>query len=91
MAWAIQHFPTVTSRFLREGGIEDPMSQINHYAGACSDPKSLEGELHYIYSIYYITYLSSMLFCQIVMLYLKGKRQVHFNLHKAYWRQRFLM
>ncbi|XP_063862391.1 AMP deaminase 2-like isoform X3 [Scylla paramamosain] len=42
MAWASQNFPTVTARFLREGGIEDPMGGNRRYAGACSDPKSLE-------------------------------------------------
>lgn len=42
MAWVIQSFPSVTARFLREAGIEDPMGRTPCYAGACSDPKSLE-------------------------------------------------
>lgn len=42
MAWAIQSFPTVTERFLREAGMEDPMGRSHKYSGACSDPKSLE-------------------------------------------------
>nr|XP_053633903.1 AMP deaminase 2-like [Cherax quadricarinatus] len=42
MAWAVQSFPSVTARFLREAGMEDPMGQGLRYAGACSDPKSLE-------------------------------------------------
>lgn len=43
MAWAMQSFPTVTERFLREAGMEDPMRRSHKYSGACSDPKSLEG------------------------------------------------
>lgn len=46
MAWAIQSFPTVTARFLREAGMEDPMGRSHHYSGACSEPKSIEGEFH---------------------------------------------
>ncbi|XP_068230413.1 AMP deaminase 2 isoform X3 [Palaemon carinicauda] len=42
MAWGLQSFPSVTARFLREAGIEDPMSQCRKYIGACSDRKSLE-------------------------------------------------
>ncbi|XP_045600064.1 AMP deaminase 2 isoform X1 [Procambarus clarkii] len=42
MAWAVQSFPNVTASYLRQAGIEDPMGQGLRYAGACSDPKSLE-------------------------------------------------
>ncbi|XP_071547699.1 AMP deaminase 2-like [Panulirus ornatus] len=42
MAWAIQSFPSVTARFLREAGTEDPMGYGQRYVGSCSDPKSLE-------------------------------------------------
>ncbi|KAG0712049.1 AMP deaminase 2 [Chionoecetes opilio] len=42
MTWGMQNFPAMTSRFLREAGLEQPMGQTQRYAGACSDPKSLE-------------------------------------------------
>lgn len=42
MAWAVQSFPSVTARFLREAGIDDPMSQCRQYVGSCSDRKSIE-------------------------------------------------
>ncbi|XP_042217847.1 AMP deaminase 2-like isoform X3 [Homarus americanus] len=42
MAWAVQNFPIVTTRYLRQAGVEDPMGGARQYAGACSDPKSLE-------------------------------------------------
>ncbi|KAK3882003.1 hypothetical protein Pcinc_013589 [Petrolisthes cinctipes] len=44
MAWAVQGFPTVTSRFLREAGTEDPSGPVRPSPALCSDPKSLEAE-----------------------------------------------
>lgn len=44
MALSVQGFPTVTARFLREAGIEDPNGPVRPSLSLCSEPKSLEGE-----------------------------------------------
>lgn len=45
MALSVQGFPTVTARFLREAGIEDPNGPVRPSPSLCSsEPKSLEGE-----------------------------------------------